>query len=587
MLCLLRNIAISKKGPPGKESQYFDEAVTQLRNNATYKSNIKLQRWIEGTWLSCYKRWVYAYREKKYNICLNTNNGVESQNKLFKSIYLPRATGKSLSSIATVIVNNYLPDQHKQYIIKNIKMNASHKQYREDIPDFLHGRPTKFVKHCLTRITNADDLEGHVATQDLQKLLFKVRSSSGPQDYMVNVAKPHCDCQDWRRYKLPCKHMFAIFRWVEGVNWYSLPSSYISSPHISVDNESISEFKRPIDSMQTNSQEIEPTNTPSPTEDIEHVENNDDDFNTQLPIKTKKSIKSLAVRARTAIRSIQDLTYLIKDKAALENIIETASTLEKEIKATIKDESGLLVGSSPQKKKKRQRKTKRNTKLDKIGTLKKYQPPTKKQHHWRHRNRVGRKADMLRKTFKVDVPIDSPEMSTPQDVQYENNNNNDEYDDEECLLTSIFESPSDNFLPSTSAIASSPKRSKPMSTPQDVQSENNNNNDEECLLTSIFESPSDNSFPSISSIVSSPKRSKPISCTIPDTCSSTAVQPNSQQCSRPLTTSHSDVGLTMLSIYPMTTNWIQKYTGLINRTEMACLKEGEKLNDLIIDASLE
>ena len=40
--------------------------------------------------------------------------------------------------------------------------------------------PHNFVKHCLTRITNAEDREGNVLPLNLEQLEFKVKSASGP-----------------------------------------------------------------------------------------------------------------------------------------------------------------------------------------------------------------------------------------------------------------------------------------------------------------------------------------------------------------------------------------------------------------------
>ena len=102
--------------------------------------------------------------------------------------------------------------------------------------------PHNFVKHCLTRITNAEDREGNVLPLNLEQLEFKVKSASGPQQYPVRLPKSHCECDNWRRYKLPCKHMFAIFHCTEGVEWYSLPSSYRNAPHISVDQGPLLDF---------------------------------------------------------------------------------------------------------------------------------------------------------------------------------------------------------------------------------------------------------------------------------------------------------------------------------------------------------
>ena len=52
--------------------------------------------------------------------------------------------------------------------------------------------------------------------------------------------------------------------------------------------------------------------------------------------------------------------------------------------------------------------------LKNIDRLKSYQPPAKKQKHWKYRNRVGSKADMLRKIYKVNINVTDPLTNTHQ-----------------------------------------------------------------------------------------------------------------------------------------------------------------------------
>ena len=65
-------------------------------NSEVYKKNVQVQSWLQGTWFPKEKRWASAYREHKIDIKINTNNGVEAQNKVFKYNYLSKGTDKTL-----------------------------------------------------------------------------------------------------------------------------------------------------------------------------------------------------------------------------------------------------------------------------------------------------------------------------------------------------------------------------------------------------------------------------------------------------------------------------------------------------------
>ena len=104
-----------------------------------------------------------------------------------------------------------------------------------------------------------------------------------------------------------------------------------------------------------------------------------------LPETEKRSIKALAIKARAVLKIVTDLTYLCKDKEMLQLIAATVSTLEEKVTNKLPQDSGLLV------------------RLKNIGCLKSYEHPAKKQKHWKYRNRVGSKADMLRKTYRVNI----------------------------------------------------------------------------------------------------------------------------------------------------------------------------------------
>ena len=50
------------------------------------------------------KRWVWAYRKDRFNVAINTNNGIERQNRSFKYDFLAKQRDTSLSGMLTVLV---------------------------------------------------------------------------------------------------------------------------------------------------------------------------------------------------------------------------------------------------------------------------------------------------------------------------------------------------------------------------------------------------------------------------------------------------------------------------------------------------
>ena len=74
---------------------------------------------LKETFLSMYEfqRWVWAYRQKRFLVSVNTNNGIERQNESFKYQYLKDRNKNSLSGIITILVAEFLPERYQRYDI--------------------------------------------------------------------------------------------------------------------------------------------------------------------------------------------------------------------------------------------------------------------------------------------------------------------------------------------------------------------------------------------------------------------------------------------------------------------------------------
>ena len=174
---------------------------------------------------------------------METNNGVEAQNKALKYKFLPRKA-VSLSCIATIIIERFLLEQHRNYLFLNFQMNPNYRAYNAHIPLYLQGRPRNIILHCLGREEKARKVlsPNDILEADEEKGIFLVRGESG-NSYTIDFGKesgnPSCTCQDWMTNNIPCKHFFLIFISICEWDWNALPQSYLQSPYLINDDNTV------------------------------------------------------------------------------------------------------------------------------------------------------------------------------------------------------------------------------------------------------------------------------------------------------------------------------------------------------------
>ena len=127
----------------------YNAALADLWRSRVYTTKSNVQNYVENVWVSCAECWAQAFRKQQVLNIVNTNNGVEAQNKHFKYNYLPRSVGKSAYGIAVLLVESFIPDSYQQYKDTNFKLSGSYRMYNVDIPPSLHNRPSHFIKYCM------------------------------------------------------------------------------------------------------------------------------------------------------------------------------------------------------------------------------------------------------------------------------------------------------------------------------------------------------------------------------------------------------------------------------------------------------
>jgi len=137
-----------------------------------------------------------------------------------------------------------------RYETLNMECLDSIRRYHTDTPTFLHNRPRPFVDHCPKRLPPAASVSDTI--QHVHNGTFLVPSVASSGTYTVQLQSssgvPSCTCPDWLKYRLPCKHMLAVFGAYLDWGWDSLPAAYQNFPHFSPDPSILC---RPLESDAT------------------------------------------------------------------------------------------------------------------------------------------------------------------------------------------------------------------------------------------------------------------------------------------------------------------------------------------------
>ena len=194
------------------------------------------------------QKWARAFRDREYHAVVDTNNGAEALNKSLKYSYLPKRRSMTLSAVAILLVEDFLPECRKTYLFNNYKQSNEYRTYKDIVPDYLQDRPRNVILHCLDRqATSMKFEEEDIEDVNLNNGEFKtIRNSRKERNvnfgYCSPNSMPSCSCPDWEKFHLPCKHFFAIFRLRPAWTWSRLPKNYLESAYLSLDNDALRDY---------------------------------------------------------------------------------------------------------------------------------------------------------------------------------------------------------------------------------------------------------------------------------------------------------------------------------------------------------
>ena len=244
---------------------------------------------------------------------------------------------------------------------------------------------------------------GDVTIEDLENGCFPVQNQSGGKEYHVmfgdaqNMLK--CECADWRRHYLPCKHFLAIFHHVSGWHWNRLAQNYQESPLINLDRD-LYQIQIPQGDADTETLDMKPDHQgrdacTSPSDQIDH--------SLQLP-QRKSSPRSEATECRELLHQLRSLTLLVEDQEALHDMRSTLILALNKLQKAVPVEDGIPLeqAESNRRETKKQDKPKgchhANTEEQEIIPL-----PHRKTKRSKFSGRVGQFASVMR---HVSTPVE-------------------------------------------------------------------------------------------------------------------------------------------------------------------------------------
>ena len=263
----------------------------------------------------------------------------------------------------------------------------------------------------------------YVEVIDMANGVFAVRSQSDTDDkrnYRVQFNQPSCECYDWERQRMPCKHFFAVFLHVPAWSFERLPIPYRDSPFFTLDDDlfrtgpsNLEESNRidkdEVDKVPSGTeQHIEFPEVPAVTEAVQ-LKN--------LPRKAARP-RTSAAKCRELLGQIRNLTYIVEgleNCIILEEVIEKLETCHHLLLGSAPKENGVIL-EAPVKPNRVDLKKKKPRKKEKKVNFKKLPVPSKKNPF---SGRVGEKANVMKRHYNVtlrDIQSQTPAKKSKLDV---------------------------------------------------------------------------------------------------------------------------------------------------------------------------
>ena len=290
--------------------------IKELKNDVLWQKET-VKNYVSRYWFPILRRWVKFYRNPLVDRSVNTNNGVESLNKVLKHNYLKYFCDRTVTGLTTMLNTIFLPERYQKYVKTNYKMASDLTSYNSNVPSYLYDRPHDFVKHVLIKMSVARTIEkNQIRCLDIMRGLFRFKSQTpgSIEIYNIDLSLPTCECYDFRRTVWPCKHILAIFVHYDNWNWQKLPKSYTDSPFFTIDRAVVPSSKIAVNHQEEISEEREENVKTEMSSASEDEESQNDILLRQLPQRHRpNTLKTVQEKCRIMLKEAIDLTYHCKD----------------------------------------------------------------------------------------------------------------------------------------------------------------------------------------------------------------------------------------------------------------------------------
>ncbi|XP_022091097.1 uncharacterized protein LOC110979536 isoform X2 [Acanthaster planci] len=216
-----------------RTQEAYQAALEGLRRTWMKPALKQTRAWFREKWMANVERWAYIYRQHHQLLPLVVNKGLESQSQALEYPFIASKRNIALHAMLDLLVSKVLPDLEMRYLQTN---EAWITTADSSLSPFLHKRPQHFIDHCRQHLTLARRIEKTSITQDTQNIFRVPRGDQNRGDNFVDLSVPSCTCKDFLETEFPCMHLLACITDGNKLHWEQLPSSYLFSPFLTVDD---------------------------------------------------------------------------------------------------------------------------------------------------------------------------------------------------------------------------------------------------------------------------------------------------------------------------------------------------------------
>jgi len=223
------------------------------------------------------------------------------------------------------------------------------RSYDSGIPAFLHNRPPKFIEHCLPRLPPAVNIPpDHVI--EVAHGLFTVHSESvADMQYRVHlksteaITAPACECTDWCRRHLPCKHMLAVMTLHPHWTWDNLPHHYTSLAQFQLDPDLMEAVQQTVSVSDVIAEEVHGQPDDTEQQQQQDVQSGNEPRSTTAPEVPVPPATGIQKKVRLHLSQLASLSYKVSDIDCLKRVVDALTVLQQDMRTNAASDRAFLI----------------------------------------------------------------------------------------------------------------------------------------------------------------------------------------------------------------------------------------------------